>query len=106
MSTVYLTKNSMETPWGWETITSPSERLFLKTWYGRFEERLYPQSQIGNYRVDFEHSPSRTIIEIDGKEHYLDLVTVLKDRERQKFIESLGFEFIRFPLWLVFKNAE
>jgi very-short-patch-repair endonuclease len=51
------------------------------------------QHSIGNYIVDFYCPKNKLIIEIDGwqhkkKENY--------DKKRDKYLESLGFEILRF----------
>jgi len=46
------------------------------------------------------------VVEIDGWEHYRDPDVIANDRERQKYLESRGWQVVRFGNWKVFKNAE
>lgn len=64
------------------------------------------QYGIKNYIVDFCCSEVQLIIEIDGDSHYLDEQAVSKDRARQKDIEALGFNFLRFTNKDVMENLE
>jgi very-short-patch-repair endonuclease len=52
------------------------------------------QHPIGRYFVDFAIERARLVIEIDGGIHWLEEV-VLRDAERQLFIESLGWKVLR-----------
>ena len=56
--------------------------------------RIRRQQPIGPYRVDFYVAKCRLIIEIDGPVHELQEA---EDRERQRDLESLGFQFLRIP---------
>ena len=51
------------------------------------------QFPIGNYIVDFICRKLNLIIEIDGSSH---LTKSESDRERQDYLESLGFNILRF----------
>ncbi|MCK5332673.1 endonuclease domain-containing protein [Candidatus Parcubacteria bacterium] len=53
------------------------------------------QHGIGKYIVDFYCSELSLIIEIDGDVHGFDS-NIIKDKDRQKFIESLGFTVLRY----------
>lgn len=52
------------------------------------------QHPIGPYVVDFAIQKARLVIEIDGGVHQLESVS-LHDAERQAYIKSLGWRFIR-----------
>jgi very-short-patch-repair endonuclease len=63
-----------------------------------FREYGYPvrrQHPIGSYTVDFAIPKARLVIEIDGGIHALGEVR-LRDVERQKVIETLGWRVLRF----------
>ncbi len=101
--------NYVDTIYGEVAIVSRAERLFFEAWHFRYGKNiktcLRPQFHIGKYRVDFAHVPTRTVIEIDGSEHYLDPDVIVKDRKRQRDIESKGWSFIRFGSRKVFSGT-
>jgi very-short-patch-repair endonuclease len=53
------------------------------------------QKPIGNYIVDFYCSKLQLIIEVDGETHLLDGAQQ-KDQKRQRKLEQLGLQFLRF----------
>lgn len=76
---------------------SPMEEYFWKAWRTTFHNiNLIPQYRIGNYRVDFAHIPTKTVIEIDGRPFHSTLDKIAKDEIRQAIIEKQGWNFIRF----------
>ena len=58
-------------------------------------EKWYKQKIIGNYIVDFYCTAFKLVIELDGGQHY-DAETIEYDKERSKYLESLGNRVIRF----------
>lgn len=52
------------------------------------------QHEIGGLVVDFCCPEKMLIVELDGG-HHNELLNVLKDVERQKFLEAHGYKFIR-----------
>ena len=62
------------------------------------------QCSIGRYVVDFYCPRQRLAIELDGESHYQNQDVWIYDRERQRFIESLGIRVIRFTNLEVYKN--
>ena len=65
--------------------------LKAKKMNGHQFNRQFP---IGNYIVDFICRKLNLIIEIDGSSHQTKSET---DRERQDYLERLGFSILRFP---------
>jgi very-short-patch-repair endonuclease len=53
---------------------------------------LYPQLPIGPYFADFASPSLRLVIEVDGRAYHLDKQ---KDAQRQKYLESVGYEVHR-----------
>lgn len=53
------------------------------------------QQPVGNYIVDFVTFDKHLIIEIDGGQHNEDRI-MEKDYQRTKWLESQGFQVIRF----------
>lgn len=89
-----------------EEDATPIEQKFAKAWKHAGNPReLAFQHQIGKYRVDFAHVPTRTAIELDGSMHGLAHV-VENDRRRQRAIEDAGWHFIRFGGREVHRNAD
>lgn len=61
------------------------------------------QHGIGKYIVDYYCPELKLIIEIDGDVHALD-ERKEKDKERQKYLESLTFRMIRYSNDDILKN--
>ena len=53
------------------------------------------QKNIGNYIVDFYCAETKTVIELDGSQHYEELA-MQKDRERDKFLLEQGITVLRY----------
>ena len=53
------------------------------------------QKVIGNYIVDFCCTSQKIIIELDGGQHYEDK-GIAKDKERDKYLQDLGFTVLRY----------
>ena len=61
------------------------------------------QQQIGNYIVDFVCLEKGLILELDGGQHAIDLE---RDKQRDDWLRSEGFEVVRFWNTDVFENIE
>jgi len=64
---------------------------------------LRRQQQIGNYITDFVCFEKGLIIELDGGQHALDIE---KDKQRDDWLRSEGFEVVRFWNTDIFENIE
>lgn len=53
------------------------------------------QKPLGNYIVDFYCKPLNLVIEVDGGYHFEEEQKI-KDTERQKILEELKLNFLRF----------
>jgi len=53
------------------------------------------QYKIGRYIVDFCCLSLKLVIEVDGGQHNTDDLKI-KDKERQRYIESQGYQVLRF----------
>ncbi len=53
------------------------------------------QKPLGNYIVDFYCQKLGLVIEVDGNSHYFE-ESVVEDQERQKVVERMGLNFLRF----------
>ncbi len=65
--------------------------------------QFYRQKNIGNYIVDFYCPAAKLIIEIDGGQHYSE-DGLRRDKIRDDYLSSLGFEVLRFSDRDVFEN--
>lgn len=63
------------------------------------------QKPLNNYIVDFYCKPLNLVIEVDGSYHYQPEQRV-KDEERQKILETMGLNFLRFSEMQVRKDME
>jgi len=73
---------------------SPLEEVFFVSVAGLFP--VYPQIQIGPYRVDY-FTPGKTPIvwEIDGKKYHKSREQKRKDKERDEYMKARGFHVVR-----------
>ena len=67
--------------------------------------QFYRQKTIGNFIVDFYCPKANLVIELDGGQHYNDEMS-LKDRRRDRILESMGLTVLRFSDREVFENWE
>lgn len=63
------------------------------------------QKPLNRYIVDFYCKPLDLVIEVDGAYHETE-VQKIKDAERQKVLEEMGLNFLRFTDKEVRKNIE
>ena len=73
---------------------------FLSTLPVRFKRQII----IGNYIVDFICVTKKIIIELDGSQHYDNDKQIIKDKERDKFFNELGFKVLRYSNYEIAKN--
>lgn len=76
---------------------TPAEKLFWSKVANREFQNLKFRKQhgIANYIVDFYCPEKKLIIEIDGDTHGIDKV-IEQDRARTDYLESLGYNMIRY----------
>jgi very-short-patch-repair endonuclease len=67
--------------------------------------QFYRQKNIGHYIVDFYCPKGKPIVEIDGGQHY-ESDGMKKDRERDRYLQMLGFAVLRFSDIEVLKNID
>lgn len=61
-----------------------------------YGERFLRQFSINKFVVDFYCPRLRLVIEIDGDSHFESKEEILYDKEREKYLCSLGLKIIRF----------
>jgi very-short-patch-repair endonuclease len=57
--------------------------------------QFYRQKPIGNYIVDFYAPAARLVVEVDGSHHF-DTGQASYDKQRDEYLERLGFKVLRF----------
>lgn len=74
---------------------SPIESKLLY-WFNQYQ--LYPeiQHEIGKYRADFFFPDLKLVVEADGKEYHTSPEQVESDKERDGYMENLGYKILRF----------
>ena len=78
------------------------EMLKSRKLEGRKFRRQY---SIGNFIVDFCCPAEKLVIELDGNPHG-EYYKIEKDKERDQYLEDLGFSILRFENRLVFQEPE
>ena len=61
--------------------------------------------QVSKYQLDFYNEDLKIDIEIDGEQHYIDKRIFKSDRERDKFLENLGWTVFRIR-WSEYKSLD
>ncbi|MBR1731455.1 MAG: endonuclease domain-containing protein [Ruminococcus sp.] len=87
-----LTKNSQKLR---REMTKEEKHLwydFLSTFPMRFRR----QKTVGKYIVDFYCFSKQIIIELDGSQHFENNKQIQKDKERDEFLQRLGFTVLRY----------
>ncbi len=77
-------------------------------WYDflrHYPIRFCRQKVLGIYIVDFYCAKAKLVVELDGSQHYEDVV-IQKDQERTSFLEKYDLKIIRIPNNEVNQNFE
>lgn len=86
-------------------LTEVEQLLWSRLRAGRFEGMKFRrQHPVGQYRADFVCLERKLIIELDGSQHALP-EGLLKDRQRDAWLEKEGFTVVRFWDNEVFTNT-
>jgi len=67
--------------------------------------QFYRQKNIGDYIVDFYCPAAKLIIELDGGQHYSPKA-MQEDKNRDNYLQKLGFKVLRFSNSEVFDNTQ
>ena len=92
----YLLNHSSKESWPEKVFRNALEELNIDGWKQEF--------RIGLYSIDFAFVEKLIAVEIDGETHNLEKV-IQKDRDRNIFMESLGWKVIRFKASDIRKNV-
>ena len=91
------TNNKKLTP-NAQTLRKNMTKEESKLWYDFFKQlpiTVNRQKVIGKYIVDFYCAEKKTVIEIDGSQHYED-EGQQKDKLRDEYLQSLGITVLRY----------
>ena len=86
-----LTKNA-------QTLRRSMTKEERRLWYEFLKPSKYlvkRQHVIDNYIVDFYCPETKTVIELDGSQHF-EPAGLVSDAERDAFMDSLGIEVLRY----------
>ena len=87
-------------------MTCPETRLWLRLRARQLQGlKFRRQHGIGPYIVDFYCPEQSLVIEVDGDSH-ADADQILKDRQRAKYLQSLGLHVIRYINDDILKNLD
>jgi very-short-patch-repair endonuclease len=81
-------------------IESPAERSlwseYLRSAPMRQRFSLSPQRQVGRYRLDFADITRKVAVEVDGLVYHNGQDSFIRDQQRQRDLQALGWTVIRF----------
>ena len=87
-------------------MTGPETRLWSRLRARQLQGlKFRRQHGIGPYIVDFYCPEQSLVIEVDGDDH-ADADQILKDRQREKYLQSLGLHVIRYINDDILKNLD
>ena len=91
-----------------QTLRKSMTKEERKLWYDflkRLPINFYRQKTIGNYIVDFYCAKPKTVIELDGSQHYQE-ENEKEDRIRDCYLNSKGITVLRYSNYEINKNFE
>lgn len=86
------------------TFESPIEKLFYEL--AQFELNLYPQHEVGPYRLDFAIPEKRIAIELDGHDYHKTKEQRTKDAKRDRYLTELGWTVLRFTGTEIYRDPK
>lgn len=100
----YLKLNPDKVPY---KLNHRHKETFPEKYFKEVLPCFYPNYPIPEtlYEADFANPLTKTIIEIDGEQHYVDPKIVSHDIKRTRELESLGWKIIRIR-WASFKRLK
>lgn len=85
--------------------TEPEQRFWQVVRARQLGVKFRRQQGIGHYIVDFYCPELGLVIEIDGDSHF-QVDAQIADKKRDKYLNSLGIQIMRFTNAEVMKNLE
>ncbi|MBQ8207962.1 MAG: endonuclease domain-containing protein [Clostridia bacterium] len=74
---------------------TPEEKHLWYDFLKKLPITVHRQKNIGDYIVDFYIASSKTVIEIDGSQHYFP-ENSKADKMRDEYLSKLGIEVLRY----------
>lgn len=99
------TRNARHTPYAQKLrreMTKEEKHLWFDFLKG-LPVNVNRQKVIGPYIVDFYCASYSLVIELDGSQHYEE-TGIIKDQERDQYLNGLGFRVLRFSNYDVNHN--
>lgn len=92
--TEYLKNNPDKIPY---VLNHSSKESYPESYFKKLLINVIQEYKIPNtlYRADFANPNDKTIIEIDGEQHYVDKKIIEHDIKRDKILKDLGYNVIR-----------
>jgi len=86
-------------------MTDSERRLWRNLRIRQLGAYFHRQRVVGRYICDFVSLDPGLVVEVDGSQHYLKTGQA-RDKERDEYLKSLGFEVLRFSNRDVMNNME
>lgn len=83
---------------------SPLEQMFYELAF--LDLHLYPQHQVGKYRLDFAIPDKRVAIELDGHEYHKTKFQRTNDAQRDRWLYGQGWHVLRFTGTEIHKDLD
>ena len=92
-----------KTPGGYAVRWPPHERKLWYLFLRKYPVKVYKQRIVGRFIADFYCASAKSVIELDGSQHYEPQGTAY-DSERSAFLTALGLKVLHFSNWDVDMN--
>lgn len=86
-------------------MTPPEQKLWAVLRGKKLEFKFRRQHPIGRYIADFYSRDAHLVVEIDGATHF-EPEAIEYDRQRDRFMRSLGLDVLRFTTKEIYENLE
>lgn len=83
---------------------SPLEEMFYELAF--LDLHIYPQHQVGKYRLDFAIPDKRIAIELDGHEYHKTKYQRTHDAKRDRWLYGQGWQVLRFTGTEIHQNPD
>ena len=86
-------------------MTAAERKLWRRLRSKQLRVFFHRQRVVGHYICDFVALNPRLVVEIDGSQHFQETGQA-RDTRRDEYLQSLGFQVLRFSNLDVLKNIE
>ncbi|MQL48790.1 DUF559 domain-containing protein [Photorhabdus khanii] len=83
---------------------SPLEKMFYKLAF--LDLHIYPQYNVGKYRIDFAIPDKKIAIELDGHDYHKTKYQRTYDAQRDRWLFGEGWQVLRFTGTEIYKNLD